>query len=158
MTAEVGAVATVRRLSPDDLDWVCEIDALRTGTAKPDYWRRVFGDFLAPENDRWLRVGLAALAGDEPAGYLLGEIRAFEFGSPPCGWVFAVGVAPRHDRSGYASRLLSEACRHFRDAGMTTVRTMVQRDDVPVLSFFRANGFTGGAFYQLERTLMEENR
>jgi len=32
----------------------------------------------------------------------------------------------------------------------------VSRDDVPVLSFFRASGFRGGAFVQLEVELPEE--
>jgi hypothetical protein len=35
------------------------------------------------------------------------------------------------------------------------VRTMVRRNDVPLLAFFRANGFSGGAFVQLERPLDE---
>jgi hypothetical protein len=30
---------------------------------------------------------------------------------------------------------------------------MVQRADVPVLSFFRANGFVGGSFVQMELDL-----
>ena len=152
------ASVAVRPLTPRDLGWVCEIDELRTGVAKLDYWSRVFGEFLDPKRDRAGRVGLAALDGDKPAGYLFGEVRAFEFGSPPCGWVFAVGVAPEYSRSGHASTLLAEACRLFRAAGMTTVRTMVLRDDIPVLSFFRARGFTGGAFYQLERSLEDDQQ
>ena len=153
---ETSAALTVRRLTPHDLDRVCEIDALHTGVAKSMYWGRVFADFLDPDRDPHGKVGLATVDGEELAGYLLGEVRAFEFGSPPCGWIFAVGVAPGYDRSGHASTLLAEACRLFRAAGMTTVRTMVLRDDIPVLSFFRARGFVGGAFYQLERGLEDE--
>ncbi len=153
MSVRAPRAITVRPLTPQDLDRVCEIDALHTGVAKPDYWRGVFADFLDPERHRGGKVGLATMAGDELAGYLLGEVRAFEFGSPPCGWVFSVGVAPEFDRSGHASTLLDEALRLFREEGVTTVRTMVLRDDIPVLSFFRARGFTGGAFYQLERRL-----
>jgi hypothetical protein len=33
---------------------------------------------------------------------------------------------------------------------------MVRRNDVPVLSFFRANGFVGGEFVQLELDLKGE--
>jgi len=77
-------------------------------------------------------------------------VRAFEFGSEPCGWVFAVGVDPACARQGIASLLVAEACERFRSAGVATVRTMVRRDDIPVLSFFRRRGFEGGSFYQLE--------
>ena len=37
-----------------------------------------------------------------------------------------------------------------RELGVTVLRTMVRRNDVPVLSFFRAGGFVGGSFAQLE--------
>jgi len=139
----------IRELRPQDVERVTEIDALHTGEPKPRYWQRVFTDFLSDDPDR-LRVGLAAEADELLIGYLLGEVRAFEFGSEACGWVFAVGVEPEFLREDVGSALLAEICRRFKSAGITTVRTMVRRNDVPVLSFFRANGFVGGSFVQLE--------
>jgi hypothetical protein len=41
----------------------------------------------------------------------------------------------------------------MRASGITTIRTMVRRNDVPVLTFFRTNGFAGGPYVQLELTL-----
>ena len=73
--------------------------------------------------------------------------------SDSCGWIFAVGVDPGHLRQGVASELLSEACRCFKEAGVGRVRTMVGRNNVPILSFFRSNGFVGGSFVQLELDL-----
>lgn len=142
----------VRRLRADDLDEVVRLDALHTGKRKPAYWRRVFEEFL--EADRaGRRVGLAAEGDEGLVAYLLGEVRAFEFGSAACGWVFAIGVAPEAMRRGVASTLLAACGGRFRDAGVRHVRTMVPRSNVPVLSFFRANGFVGGSFVQLERDL-----
>jgi ribosomal protein S18 acetylase RimI-like enzyme len=145
----------VRDLRHAHLDEVTRIDALHSGKRKPRYWKRVFEDFLdrAPGP---LRVGLAAEDGERLIGYLLGEVRAFEFGSEPCGWVFAAGVDPRHARKGVASALVEEACERFRRSGVSRVRTMVLRNDVGVLSFFRANGFVGGSFVQLERDLEDQ--
>jgi ribosomal protein S18 acetylase RimI-like enzyme len=139
----------VRDLAWADLPAVARIDRLHTGRAKRAYWEAVFARFLEPARVP-LRIGLGAQRGARLAGYLLGETRAFEFGSEQCGWIFAVGVEPRAARTGVASRLLSEACARFRDGGMPCVRTMVRRNDVPVLSFFRNNGFRGGPFVQLE--------
>lgn len=147
--------AEVRALRADDLDDVVRIDALHTGQRKPEYWQRVFRDFFNGGKDA-LRVGLAAEADGVVQGYLLGEVRAFEFGSEACGWVFAVGVDRRSLRGGIASSLLAEASRRFARDGITRVRTMVRRNDVPVLSFFRSNGFVGGSFVQLELDLGEE--
>ena len=146
----------VRDLVRADLDEVIRIDALHTGQAQGEYWQRVFGDFLGRDPGR-VRVGLAATHGGRLVGYLLGEVRAFEFGSEACGWVFGVGVDPQQLRGGVASTLLAEGCRRFRAAGVQRIRTMVRRNNVPVLSFFRANGFAAGRFVQLELDLEEES-
>ena len=143
---------TVSDLRAEHLDAVTRIDALHTAQSKPDYWRGVFDRFLRAEHEP-RRVGLAAEEDGELIGYLLGEVRAFEFGSEACGWIFAVAVDPGRLRQDVAARLTAEACTRFRAAGVSTVRTMVRRNDVDVLSFFRAQEFVGGSFVQLELDL-----
>jgi ribosomal protein S18 acetylase RimI-like enzyme len=151
----------VRPLGRADLAAVVRLDALHTGAEKRRYWRGVFEGFVrggarrAAGGGDAFRLALGATASGRLAGYLFGEVRAFEFGSIPCGWIFAVGVDPDLARRGVASALLEEACLRFRAARVAQVRTMVRRTDVPVLSFFRARGFVGGPFVQLERDLEE---
>ena len=147
-----GTVVRIRDLRTRDLREVVRIDARHTGNPKTAYWRRVLGDLGRPGGGR-RSVALAAESSTGLAGYLVGEVRAFEFGSEPCGWVFAVGVDPAFLRRGIASRLLEEARLRFRRARVRTVRTMIRRDDVPLMSFFRSNGFIGGRFLQLESPL-----
>jgi len=146
-----GTAIEVHDLRRVHLEQVVRIDALHTGEHKPRYWQRVFDEFLA--SDGASRVGLAAELDGRMIGYLVGDVRAFEFGSEACGWIFAVGVDPSESRTGVASALLEHGCQRLRNGGVTRVRTMVGRNDVGVLSFFRANGFTGGSFVQLERDL-----
>ncbi len=148
------AALEIRDLVADDLETVVAIDALRTGARKPEYWSRVFGETLDPD-PKVMRVGLAAEQSGVLIGYVTGEIRAFEFGSEACGWILTIGVDPERAREKIASSLLAAACRRFQEAGVGKVRTMVQRADVPVLSFFRANGFVGGSFVQMELDLPE---
>jgi ribosomal protein S18 acetylase RimI-like enzyme len=142
-------VARIRPLARRDLAGVVRIDAIHTGAAQRSYWTRLFREFLAPARGRQ-RVALAADVDGALAGFLLADVRAFEFGSEPCGWILEVGVDPRDTRQGVASALLAEAVRRLRAAGVTTVRTMVRRNNVPVLTFFRTNGFAGGPYVQLE--------
>ncbi|MCC7137199.1 MAG: GNAT family N-acetyltransferase [Planctomycetes bacterium] len=151
--AEAVAIRPLRRA---DLAEVVRIHALHTGTRAPAYWEAVLR--RVRREGEALEVALVApsATGRGLAGFLVGEVRAFEFGSEPCGWVFAVGVDPGEARGGVATALLDEATRRFAAAGVRRVRTMVRRDDVPVLAFFRANGFAGGAFVQLERSLDAE--
>jgi ribosomal protein S18 acetylase RimI-like enzyme len=136
----------IRSLRADDLDAVVQLDALLTGTPKRAYWEGVIERFLREEGS----IGLAAPGPGKLDGYLFGELRAFEFGSGACGWIFAVGVDPATGRSGVGSALLSEARRRFSQLGVDAVRTMVLRNDVPLLAFFRSHGFVGGPFVQLE--------
>lgn len=142
-------------LRPDDLAAVIRLDARLTGRRKAAYWRTFFDDFVGGGPSE-ARVGLAAREGERLCGYLLGEVRAFEFGSPPCGWIFAVGVDPAQAHHGVGSALVAAAAKRFRRARASAVRTMVRRNDVPLLAFFRSNGFVGGSFTQLELPLEEK--
>jgi ribosomal protein S18 acetylase RimI-like enzyme len=140
---------TIGALRAGDLAAVIRLDARLTGRSKAAYWKKVFGGFVSRQRGS-THVGLAARADGRLIGYLLGEVRAFEFGSPPSGWIFAVGVDPGAAHHGIGSALVAEAGRRFARAGVATVRTMVRRNDVPLLAFFRSNGFVGGPFTQLE--------
>jgi ribosomal protein S18 acetylase RimI-like enzyme len=147
--APARSATRIRPLVRRDLANVVRIDAIHTGAEQRAYWNRLFREFLAPGPGRQ-RVALAADVDDELAGFLLADVRAFEFGSEPCGWILEVGVDPDEARQGIASALLIEAVRRLRAAGVTTVRTMVRRNNVPMLTFFRTNGFAGGPYVQLE--------
>jgi ribosomal protein S18 acetylase RimI-like enzyme len=153
LPAPADAEVRIRPLAQGDLAEVVRIHELHTGVREPDYWEAVLRRVRLEGEAR--EVALAAETDGGLAAFLFGEVRAFEFGSDPCGWLFAVGVDPRFARGGTASRLLDEACRCFHAMGVDRVRTMVRRNDVPLLAFFRANGFAGGAFVQLERSLDE---
>ena len=144
----------IRSLKATDLSEVVRIDGLHTGLRKRAYWNQVLERFLK-RSGRAARIGLALEAPKGLAGYLLGEVRAFEFGSEPCGWIFAIGVDPNSERQGVASLLLAEAVARFEAQGVPRIRTMVRRNEVPVLAFFRSNGFRGGPFVQLELDIEE---
>ena len=143
---------SISPLRQNDVTAVVRIDAELTGRRKLAYWKSAFRRFVTPTPSR-LRVGLAARHGNKLVGYLLGEVRAFEFGSAPCGWIFAVGVDPRYAHHGIGSALVGAAARRLARDGVSTVRTMVGRNDVSMLAFFRSNGFVGGSFTQLEMPL-----
>lgn len=146
--AEPVAVRPARRR---DLDHVVAIDAAVTGIEKRDYWRRVFGRYGdAPGADPQF---LVADAGGRVVGFVIGEVRDWEFGSPPCGWVFAIDVAPEARLAGIGARLLAAVCDGFRRAGVRQVRTLLARDDTLVLSFFRSQGMMAAPLIPLEMHL-----
>lgn len=150
----------IRAIRLEDAAAVARIDAAHTGLDKREWWREVVARYVVPEGAAPQRIGLVAAdpAADDVLGYLLGRVGAFEFGSEPCGWIFAVGVRTDRLRAGVAGALLAEARRRFRDRGVRVVRTMVRRDDVPVLTFFRSQRFVAGPFVELELDLEEGAR
>lgn len=137
----------IRKMWRDDLDAVIALDAHATGVAKPDYWVETFKRFVPPTARR---CAFAAEQDGALVGYIMGEVRSWEFGSPPCGWVFAINVAPEAREAGIGTKLLDSARAAFRKAGIKSLRTMVARDATLLLSFFRAEGMTAGPFVELE--------
>jgi hypothetical protein len=49
--------------------------------------------------------------------------------------------------------MFEELCRRLKGAGVTTVRTMVDRNNKVTLSFFRSQGLRSGRYIELEREI-----
>jgi ribosomal protein S18 acetylase RimI-like enzyme len=140
---------TIREAEPVDVVAVTALDARITGLAKPDYWRRAYTRY----GTRPTRYFLVAEIDGRVRGFVLGEERAWEFGSPPSGWVFAIGVDPEARESGIGTKLFAAICVRMKASGVKTVRTMLARDDALNMAFFRSQGMRGGPFIQLEMPL-----
>lgn len=148
MTAEA---ALIREARASDVGGIVTVDRLHSGAAKSEYWARILEQYGARADDR---VALVAVGSDEEVlGFLFGEVRAWEFGSERCGWIFSVAVRPSAERLGVATRLCADAVRCFGTMGVELVRTMVRRNDVPLLALFRSMGFVAGPFSELERAV-----
>ena len=145
---------TVRAAVPEDLTTVVGLDTASSGMAKPDYWEGIFKTYVPDQKgERYL---LVAEVGGQPVGFVVGEVRAWEFGSPPCGWVFGLGVDNDHREHHVGSLLMEAIFARFRDDKVTSVRTNVSRLDTLNLSFFRSLGMTAGPYVQLEISLDDD--
>ena len=153
MNAEAAAAPAIeiRAIHADDLDQVIALDAAVTGIVKTDYWYELFHRYgIRGGQQRHFLVGAR---GQQVLGYVIGEVRDWEFGSAPCGWVFGLSVHPDARESGLGSRLLDAICDGFRRAGVRSVRTLLARDNNLILSFFRAQGMVAGPSLQLDKDL-----
>jgi ribosomal protein S18 acetylase RimI-like enzyme len=150
------AALAIRPAVARDLDAVVAIDATVTGHEKRAYWRDVhrrYGGSGDPARQFLVAAGPAGVA-----GFVIGEVRDWEFGSPPCGWVFAIDVHPDYRLLGVATRLLDAICDGFAKAGVDTVRTLLDRDNALVLSFFRSQGMMAAPLIALEMDLESRAR
>ena len=133
-----------------DLAQVIEIDAGITRLRKPAYWREIYRRYgTGRRQSRFL----VAEAGGRVEGYIVGEVRDWEFGSPPCGWVFVLSVRPQARLAGIGSRMLEAICAAFRGAGVAAVRTLTARDNHLVHAFFRSQGMMAAPVVPLEMAI-----
>ncbi|QQS13339.1 MAG: GNAT family N-acetyltransferase [Rhodospirillales bacterium] len=141
----------LRDVEAVDLPSIVALDHRLTAVAKPDYWRATIERYGGGPPDRFFLV--AETPDGALAGFVIGEIRAWEFGAPPAGWIFAIEVDPDARLAGIGTRLFDAICARFRTSGVDRVRTMVDRKDHLILSFFRSQGLTAGPSIELERLI-----
>jgi ribosomal protein S18 acetylase RimI-like enzyme len=146
VSADAVVVRPVRRA---DLDHVIAIDTLVTGIEKRLYWLRVYKRYGvgAKGEQRWF---LVALSGKRVVGFLIGEVRDWEFGSPPCAWVFAIDVDPQARQSGIGAKLLAALTQELRRTGVRKLRTLLSHENTLILSFFRSQGMMAAPLIPLE--------
>lgn len=153
-TPAAGAAADGLRVRPvcrADLPEVIALDATVTGLHKADYWQRIYRRYGVA--GQGLRHFLIAEREGRVLGFVIGEVRDWEFGSPPCGWVFAIDVDPRARLKGVGTALLAAMRERFEKAGMRVLRTMLARDNPLILSFFRSQGMSAGHLIPLQMEL-----
>ena len=149
-----GEHPSVRPARRSDVDAVTAIDAGATGLPKPAYWLELHRRQGAASAARVIfLVATRPEESERVLGFIVGEIRAWEFGSEPCGWVYALSVEPGARLHGVAEALLAEIAAQFRSAGMSKMRTMVARDNRLPMMFFRSEGMMAGPYIQLEKDL-----
>ena len=146
----------IRRVRAADIPLVVALDKRVTAIAKARYWQGVFERYGRHRLKERFFLVAEPLEGKLEAkifGFIIGELRAWEFGSGPCGWIFALSVEPGARLRGTGEALFKAISAEFKKAGVTTVRTMARRDSTLPMLFFRGEGMMAGPYIQLEKEL-----
>ena len=151
VNAGPAARVRIRGAEPADLPAIVGLDQRITGVAKAGYWQWALEHYAGGPAER---IFLVAETGEGAlAGFIIGEVRAWEFGSPPVGWVFAIQVDQALRLARVGTQLFEALVARFRASGVDRVRTLVDRRDHLILSFFRSQGMTAGPSLQLDLEL-----
>ena len=153
---EANPAVRVRRVRAADIPHVIGLDTRVTKLAKAEYWNDVFRRYGKQRlHERFFLVAesRATKASARVLGFIIGEIRAWEFGSTPCGWVFALSVEPEMRLQSIGNALFEAISNEFKKAGVSKMRTMVARDGRLPMLFFRSEGMMAGPYIQLEKDL-----
>jgi ribosomal protein S18 acetylase RimI-like enzyme len=137
-TAKPAQLARVRPIDELDIDSIVAIDEKISGQYRPEVWERRIGYHLRRDPE----ASVVAESGGKVVGFMLGDIRAGEFGlEEPTGWISVLGVDPEA-RGQAIGRLMAEAVlAHFKRQGATSVRTLVDEDMREIAGFFVSLGF-----------------
>jgi ribosomal protein S18 acetylase RimI-like enzyme len=138
----------VRKLEPDDLDAIVEIDYRVLGTRRPSYWHQKIEEM---ENEQLPKSQVAELDG-KVVGFIMGAVSGWEFGMPnTIGWIDTIGVNPDYQKKGIATLLFKAIMEEFKKDGVENIYTLVKWEDWDLMCFFKAIGFTrGGNIINLE--------
>ena len=143
-----GAV-TLRPVSELDIESVCAIDEKLSGKDRPGEWERRISYYIRRDPE----LSLVAVEGKRVVGFMLGEVRAGEFGlEEPSGWIEVLGVDPECQGRSVGKKLLEGMLKGFKARGAKAVRTLVnETGQKELLGFFEAGGFKSTPIRTLER-------
>jgi ribosomal protein S18 acetylase RimI-like enzyme len=140
---------TVRRMHTQDTEAVLRIDEKITGSPYEAQWETRIIDALTRNP-----LGCLVAEGEgRIVGFILADIRGWEFAIPKSGWIEIVGVDPEYHGKGVARALIEKLDVYFRNHNVDRVMTMVNWNDGGLVGFFRALGFERSEFIILEKTL-----
>lgn len=138
---------TVRRMRTQDTEAILRIDEKITGRPhEAQYESRII--------DALTRNPLGCLVAEAEGrivGFILGDIRGWEFAIPKTGWIEIVGTDPEFHGRGVARALIEKLNVYFRNQNVVRVMTMINWNDAELVGFFRAVGFERSEFIILEK-------
>lgn len=142
---------TLRIVRKADIDEMVRIERAITGSAKVSLLEGILHDYLERGDPDLI---LAAEVEDKLVGFLVGEIRPWEFGEDEdVAWIKVVGVDPKHQGQGIGKTLGESFVDRLRKRGIKRLRTLVPWDSGDLITYFKALEFRRSQFVVLERRL-----
>lgn len=142
---DVSAAITTRFLGMDDLDEILRIQQRIVGEQQSDNSEKLASlkdttVYHLQHGDPLLNLG-AEIDG-KLVGFLIGEIRRWEFGRPEMiGWILILGVNPEYQGMGVGRKLGSMLLDHFKKKNVRKIQTLVEWHDGELISYFKSLGF-----------------
>ena len=140
---------SVRRMTVGDIDEVLRLTESITDKPHAAYYASLCDAYIKRSPD----TCLVAEGGGRVVGFLLADVRGWEFGAKLSGWLEVVGVEPAYQGRGVSRALLDELFASFRRANVTVVNTMVNWNDGDLIDYFQSQGFERGEYVNLVRQL-----
>ncbi len=140
----------IRRLRAGDVDAVVSIERRITGSRRTSALGRYLRQALRTREG----ICLVAEVDGEAVGFLVGDVRPWEFGEDrEVAWVKVVGVDPRHQGEGLGRRMGEQFLKELKRKGIRRVKTLVEWDSGDLVAYFQSLGFDRSGATVLERSV-----
>ena len=147
---DTSTAVRIRPLDELDISGIVRIDEKISGIYRPEIWEGRVMYYTRRDPG----ASQVAEAGKKVVGFMLGDLRAGEFGlEEPSGWVERFGIDPDFRGQDLGRRMFEAIRAHFAAGGATSVRTLVDTNDESVAGFLKALGFTPAPLQALEMRL-----
>ena len=144
---DVKTAVRIRPLDELDISGIVRIDEKISGIYRPDVWETRVMYYTRRDPG----ASQVAEVGGKVIGFMLGDLRAGEFGlDEPSGWIERFGIDPDHRGQDLGRRMFEAIRAHFESRGAKCVRTLVDTNDEGVAGFLKAIGFTPAPLQALE--------
>lgn len=137
---------TIRDMKSEDVKSIIAIDKKIVGKDRASTWQQKVQSYL----ETFPFKCLVGEVGGKVVGFLLGDIRGWEYGLPPTGWLELVGVAPDYQGRGIGRKLIAAFVDYCRSRKVSSVHAMVKDEDSRLQGFLSATGFQKGHLVVLE--------
>ena len=127
---------TLRKMTGDDVRYIVDIDRRITGTDRATSWPQTVSRYLEMYYPPLCQV---AETEGQVVGFILGDVRGWEYGMPPGGWIDIMGIDPRFHRRGIGIKLIQAFVQAAKLQNMKT-HIAIRRQDDDLQKFIRAAG------------------
>jgi flavin-dependent dehydrogenase/ribosomal protein S18 acetylase RimI-like enzyme len=142
----------VRNMTVRDIDEVLRIDEKITGHPHAAYYETKAASYISRGPD----YCLVAEHRSRVVGFVMGDVRGWEFAAELSGWLEVIGVDPDYHGQGVSRALMNELSARFKKARVKVINTMVNWNDGDLIDYFSANGFERGEYVNLVKRFGEE--
>lgn len=149
---------TIRRMHPDDLDAVVQLDASVFGEPRPAYFERRLTSLSEhdPESDT---IGLVAESRGAMVGFVMATLTSGEFGfTEITALMDSIAVHPAQQRHGTGKRLIEALVAESTSRGARDMYTLVNWNSWDLLKFFDSLQFGLAPTILLRRRIGETEK
>ncbi|MSQ28386.1 MAG: GNAT family N-acetyltransferase [Dehalococcoidia bacterium] len=139
----------IRRMEPSDEKYVLAIDQKIVGEARAASWQQRVFRYL----ERYYPpVSHIAKANGVVVGFIIGDIRGWEYGMASGAWIDIMGVDTEYQGQGVGRRLVEAFVAQCRHQGIKGIQSFMRDDDTRIQRFLESVGFSRGTLveYSLE--------